>query len=251
MRTRAVIAACALLGLAGCTLWGPRRVALPAGDPRVAEALERAQHDGLQRHSLRAVGRLRLAGPGGRGGVREIVLVQRPDQLRLESQDPLGRALALLAFDGQRFVWFDGGRIETGLLEPQLLRDRLGLELEPSEAVAALLASPPSAAGSPRAAYRQGEQTLVYLDGWQLRLSAQGELAALEALDGSGGVRWRARYDAWRDVPGGRYPGLVRIEFPPKRTSAELELHDVELNATLEPTLFRGPPSSAQHNELP
>jgi hypothetical protein len=241
MRLRAWIAACALASTPGCALWGSRAVALPPDDPALRAALAQVEHAAESRRSLRAVGQLRLASRLARGGgVREIVLAEHPDHLRLESQGPLGQALALLVSNGERFTWFDGEQLESGPVDPRLLRERLGLDFEPAEAVAVLLASPP-AAGLPRSAHRRADQTVVRLDGWRLGIGPGGELSALEALDAAGEVRWRARYDAWRDVPGGRYPSLLRVEFPGTGASARLELHHVELNAALDPVLFRGP----------
>ena len=48
-----------------------------------------------------------------------------------------------------------------------------------------------------------------------------------------------AQYEAWRDVPGGRYPFRVVLSFPETGLRAELELDSVELNPQLETSLFR------------
>lgn len=214
---------------------------MPVPVERVGEALALVARGAEQRTSLRAKGRLEVDGPAGERRVDEIVLAQRPDQLRLESLSPLGQALSLLVTDGQRYGFFDGTRLESGELDASTLHERIGLALEPREAVELLLAAPAAASASPRAAFRDGSELWVVLDGWRVGIDPGGELAALEALDPRGKLRWRARYLGWRDVPGGRYPESLSIQFPRAHVEARLRLSRVELNAALAPEHFRVP----------
>jgi len=85
---------------------------------------------------------------------------------------------------------------------------------------------------------RDGERE-VRVPSQSLRFAPDGELAAIATLDEHGGVRWLAEYAEWRDVPGGRYPFSLVLSFPETRMRAELELYEVELNPTLDPSLFR------------
>ena len=231
--------ACLTAALGACAT--PGREVLSPGDPSVQRALGRVTSAAERRVSLSAVGRLRLDAPRDRGRVEQVVVAERPDRLRLESLDLLGRTSTLLVSDGRRFGWFDGHSFESGPVSPTLLRDRLGLDLTAFEAVAAILVAP-SAADSPvRAAFRSGGELVVELDGWRLRLGADGELSGLESLDPAGRTRWRAWYSGWGDVPGGRFPRELRLEIPPARTSVRLGLEEVELNAALHPDVFRLP----------
>jgi outer membrane biogenesis lipoprotein LolB len=238
---RRLLSPVALLFLVGCAQlpWRARGVPVPV--ERAGEALAQVARGAEQRTSLRAKGRLELDAPAGDRRVDEIVLAQRPDQLRLESLSPLGQALTVLVTDGERYGFFDGARLESGALEASTLRERIGLALEPREAVELLLAAPAAASASPRAAFRDGSELWVVLDGWRLGIDPGGELAALEALDRRGKLRWRARYLGWRDVPGGRYPESLSIQFPRARVEARLRLSRVELNAALAPERFRVP----------
>jgi hypothetical protein len=231
----------ALLLLCGCAQlpWRARGVPVPLD--AAGEALAALSRSAVERNTLRARGRLELEGPGRDSRVDEVVLAQRPDRLRLEALSPLGQALSLLVTDGERFGFFDGQVLESGPLEPSVLRERIGIALEPREAVEVLLASPGALGGAPHAAWQDGPELWVLLDGWRVMIDPDGELAALEALDPGGRLRWRARYLGWRDVPGGRFPQSLAIEFPRSRVAARLMLSRVELNAALDPAHFRVP----------
>lgn len=234
------LALCSLL-LAGCAQfpWSARGVPVPV--EHATPALAALARGAEQRTSLRAQGRLELDVPAGGSRVDEVVLAQRPDRLRLESLSPLGQAISLLVTDGERYGSFDGSRIESGELTPTILRERVGLALEPREAVELLLAAPAAASSAPRAAFRTDGELWVHVDGWRVGIDAAGELSALEALDASGRLRWRARYLGWRDVPGGRYPEVLSVEFPRTRVALRLSVSRAELNASLGPEHFRVP----------
>ena len=66
-----------------------------------------------------------------------------------------------------------------------------------------------------------------------------GDLRGVESFDAFGELRWRAEYNRWQDVPGGRYPFEVVLHFPLTQLRAELELDTVELNPELDASLFR------------
>jgi hypothetical protein len=234
-------ALCALLVLCGCAQlpWRARGVPVPL--ETAGQALEALSRGAFERNTLRAKGRLELDAPAGDSRVDEVVLAQRPDRLRLEALSPLGQALSLLVTDGERYGFFDGETLESGPLEASVLRERIGIALEPREAVEVLLAAPGALRGAPHAAWQDGAELWVGVEGWRVAIDPGGELAVLEALDPRGRLRWRARYLGWRDVPGGRYPESLAIEFPRSRARARLLLSRVELNAELEPRYFRVP----------
>ena len=229
-----------LVGLAAslgaCATPGPQ--VLSPGDPHVRSALERVARQAERRVNLSAFGQLRMSARGDRGRVEQVIVAERPDRLRLESLDPLGQTVALLVSDGRRFGWYDGRRLESGPVSASLLRDRLGLELAPREAVEAILAAPSAVDSTVRAAFRSRGEMVVELDAWRLRLAADGELSGLESLDAAGRTRWRAEYSGWSDVPGGRFPHDLSIEIPPARTRVRLALREIRLNAALDPRVF-------------
>lgn len=234
-------AVCALVLLAAvaCATPGVPPFQPVAGEEELARArVDAAALEASARHSLRAVGKLVVASPDGSTSVKEVVLAERPTLLRLESLNLLGQASTLLVTDGRRYSFFDGSRLESGPLEPELLRDRLGLAFDPDEAVRALLAEPLPGPRAPAEVLGRGQERLVKLPGQALRFAPGGELAELIALAPDGRVRWSAAYADWQSVPGGRYPFSLVLVFPETRLRAELELAQVELNPSLDPTLF-------------
>jgi hypothetical protein len=235
-------AACALawLALAACaTSEGPPFRPIAGEEDVLRARLTAATRAADARQTLRAVGKLRVKSKDGSVSVQEVVLAQRPARLRLESLNMLGQAQSLLVTDGERFAFFDGKRLEDGAAEPGILRDRLGLLLEPGEAVRALLAAPLESDWPPREILGRGEERELRGAAQSVRFAAGGELSRIAALDERGRVRWEAEYDQWRDVPGGRYPFSLVLSFPETSLRAELELTQVELNPALDPALFR------------
>jgi outer membrane biogenesis lipoprotein LolB len=199
---------------------------------------EQLHAEAARRTSVRGSARVRLESPQGSGSAREIIIVQRPIQLRLETLNLLGQTQAVLVTDRDGFVFFDGAAFERGALSDGLLRERMGLDLTPEEAVEVLLAAPEFDPAQLGAALAVGDEQWVETDRGRLRIGPEGELRGFQALTPWGGVRWTAEYDQWRDVTGGRYPFVVRLEFPGTGTRAELSLREAEVNPTLDPSLF-------------
>ncbi|MEX2206717.1 MAG: hypothetical protein WEF50_10865 [Myxococcota bacterium] len=230
-----LLSACASLGRA------PEFQPISGEDASMRARVERAIAEADVRLALRAVGKLHVAGPGGSGNVKQVILVERPARLRLESLNALGQAATLLVTDGQRYSFFDGKRLDDGDVSDETLRERLGLAFAPEEAAEALLVAPKPVVWPPRAILARGAEREVSFADQTLRFADGGELAAIESLDASGVVLWTAEYATWREVPGGRYPFSVVLSFPTTKLRAELELSAVELNPKLEASLFRVP----------
>jgi outer membrane lipoprotein-sorting protein len=242
--TLAPRAACALLllSLAACKTFsgGPPPFAPVQGeDERIHAWLDAAKLDASTRQGVRASGTLHVASPRGSGSTQEVVLAERPARLRFESLNMLGQASSLLVSDGERFAFFDGKKLEQGAAQSDVLRERLGLALEPGEAVMALLAAPLASDWPPREILGRGATRQLRGERESLIFGVDGQLAAIAALDEKGDVRWQVEYTDWRDVPGGRYPFRLVLSFPETHLEARLDLSQVELNPALDPGLFR------------
>ena len=213
-------------------------------DGRVLEWMESARQRGGERRSMRALAALKLESPSGGGSVREVIVAERPARLRLETLNVLGQTQAVLVTDGERFSFYEGGEIEEGPVAEGLLWERLGVDLDPEQAVRVLLADPHLASAPPRAVYAWEQQRVAEFPGQRVRFAPTGDVLSVEALDESGAVRWVAEYGRWRDVDGGRYPFVMLLRFPRSRVSAEIELDEVDLNPALAPALFTLPVSN-------
>jgi len=119
------------------------------------------------------------------------------------------------------------------------LLERVGLELEPAEAIDVLLAAPRLPELPVGVVLARGEDRVVDLAGQRVRFDAQGTLRGVETWSPDGEMLWSAEYDAWQTLPGGAFPFELALYFPRSELRAELRLDDVELNPELSDALFR------------
>ncbi len=241
--------AIAALALGACATLRPVSplVRVRGEDARVAEWLSRVRAEGEARRALRADATIALETRERSGRFREVILAERPARLRLETLNLLGQTQTLLVTDGREYAWFDGRAISRGPVTREVLRERLGLDLDPHDAVSALLVAPPlPEAAAPDAVWGRGDERIVHVDAARLRFAPEGELAGVNALGPDGRVRWSAAYSDWREARGGRYPFGVVLDFPATELRAELIVRDVELNPPLDDALFRLPPGAGE-----
>ena len=242
----AQLAGLALLVLACRTPGVPELRPVQGEEARIERWLGDARADAAQRTSVRALGKLRLHGPGGSSRVKQVIVAERPGRLRLESLNFLGQTASLLVTDGERYAFYDGQAIERGRVFPDLLRDTIGLDVAPAEAVALLVAAPALPSGTPRAIFALGDDRVAWFDLERVRFARDGALRAVQTIDESGQVRWLAEYYGWGPAQGGRYPHRMVFSFPRSELRAELELEEVELNPALDAALFSLPPEGSE-----
>ena len=210
---------------------------LPIPPASVAPLLERVRVEGEQRTSIRGLARVKVDSPEGSGRLREVIVLERPASVRLETLNLFGQTQALLITNGSHYVARDRSGLERGLVYDTLLGERLGLDFTVEEAVEALLAAPAIGPGEVQRAFAVGDQFWVETSTRRIRIGPEGELLGLDALEGPGRVRWAADYGRWREVEGGRYPFHVRLVFA-TGVEAEVSIREVELNPVLDPGLF-------------
>jgi hypothetical protein len=248
---RLSILVAALLAATACRTPAPVAIRLPPDDPRPAALLDAWARAAGERRGLR--GRARLAVDGADGAVRlrgkQILVLERPSQLRAEILGLFGQTVAVLATDGERFELFraEDRSYETGAVHPDLLWEQAYLALTPEEAVDLLLGLPAlDRSLAPVAAFGDGAGgvSLEFADAaGRLRrragFDAEGRLRWLEVLDGADALLWRAEFDGYAPVGGEPFAHAVSLEVAAGRTRAEISLRDVELNPELPPDIFR------------
>ncbi len=234
----APLAGLALLILACRTPGLPELRPIYGDEARIDGWLGDARADAEQRLAVRALGKLRLRGPRGSSRVKQVIIAERPGNLRLESLNFLGQTVSLLVTDGAQYAFYDGQAIERGSVFQDLLRDTVGLDLAPAEAVALLVAAPNLPSGQPRAIFALGDDRVAWFELSRVRFAMDGSVRTVEKLDPAGRVRWLAEYRGWRPAQGGRYPHQMVFSFPASELRAELDFDQVELNPSLDAALF-------------
>jgi hypothetical protein len=237
--------------LAACrTLPGPL-APLPPEDPRPARLLASLDERAAERRALR--GRAELEVESERFEVpprtRQVLVLERPDRLRVEILGFLNQTQAVLTTGGGRYELFvaDGQRYESGMAYRGLLWDVARIDLEPREVVELLLGAP---IADRRLALRRA---LATPDGG-VRLELAGPPAAGSqtfVFDAAGRLRRMrrepegldVRFDAYAPVGPAAVAHTVTVEH--SGTRAEVSLRDVELNPELTDALFELRPSPA------
>lgn len=243
IRVSAVLAVAGIV--AGCATPSPPVPTRSIPPESVRTAVDRLRSEAAGRTGVRGLASVRLDSPAGSGRIREVIIVQRPMRLRLETLSLLGQTQAVLVSNGERFGYAEGRHFLEGIAFAGVLRERFGLDLAPEEVVETLLAAPAIDPERILRASAVGETREVEGPRRRIRISGSGDLVSIEALDEGGGVRWVASYDRWREVAGGRYPFAVDLEFPSTGAKARMAMKRVELNPSLDPGLFRLPRGAA------
>jgi len=192
---------------------------------------------------LRAWARLSYEAPEESRRARQLLIVERPDRLRLELLSPFGAVFVLAAADGELAAWDRGAAtVYRGAASAENLDRYAQVDLPVAVAVDLLLATPPlpDAAG------------VVSADGAAIKLwQASGSGATVtwfsadaldplrvEQQDAEGRVHLRVVYDGWGAVDDVRVPAGVALDLPASRRRIAIALSDVEVNPPLAPALF-------------
>jgi hypothetical protein len=229
-------------GFTGCsTVPPPPAPTLPAKQWQASELIQSLAHRQNQFQSLRALARVQYTGPGGKQGVQEAVIVQRPDRLRLETVTLLGVA-AIVTVNDKEIV---GYHIREGIMvrgrtnEANLLRyTQIPLELE--EITAVLLGVPPV---DMNGRWQQEGNTLVFSRNGKKTdavtfESQQPVPTHWERFNSAGAVEARVSFADYISTPAGLFPTRIIMEAPLQNRKLELRYQEPEINAQFSPDLF-------------
>jgi hypothetical protein len=242
--------ALALLGaavlLAGCgPRPAPRAAPLAVGPlPSAEQLVGRLAQRRTALTSLRAVAHLRYASPEESHKAKQLVVVARPDRLRLEILSPFGAVFVLAAADGQLAAWArDEATVYRGAASEANLGRYALVDVSVATAVDLLLATPPMRAlpGSVVSA-NDGDIELWEDSGRAVRVAWFApdtlEPVRYEHRDPDGGVRLRAGFAAYAAIGGVRVAQDVTIELPREQRRIDIALSDVEVNPALPAAVF-------------
>ncbi len=249
-RLSAVVAAGLLsAGILGCAASRPPRpVPLPASDVRPLALLEGLARTGAARHSLRGVARLGIEGPAGAGRAKQVLLVERPAQLRVEILGLLDQRMAVLTTDGAEYRLFraEDQSLTGGPVHAALLWEVAGLAVTPEQAVRLLLGAPMLPADTRLVAGSQLADGRVELtlrgpeaaESVRVTFDAAGRLTAWTLFGVDGERLQEARWSDHRPLGDADFPYQLELEEFATGARAQVRFHTVELNPILAPELF-------------
>jgi hypothetical protein len=230
------------IGFSGCsTVSPPPAPALPAKQWQASELIQSLTERLDQFRSLRALARVEYAGPDGKHGVQEAVIVQRSDRLRLETVTLLGVA-AIVTVNAREIIGYhirEGIMVRGETSKANLLRyTQIPLGLE--DITAALLGLPPVDANSQ---WRQEGNALIFSREGQKTDMVAFELeqpvpTRWERFNDAGAVEIRVSFADYIPTPPGLFPTRVIMEAPLQKRKLELRYQEPEVNVTLSPDLF-------------
>ena len=231
--------------LMGCSISAapPAPTEVPTRQWNAGEIVQALQQRDQQFHSLRALARLDYAGPEGKNGFQEAILIQRPDRLRLETLSFLG-AIMIVTVDDQEIlaylpredVFLRGQRSKENLRRLTKLPLPLGVE----EVTALLLGLPPVNTAAKSQA-NGNSLSFPAADGDQ-------DIVAFETNDpvptrwerrtASGETEISVAFSDYAPTPAGLFPLRIAIESAIQKRRLEIRYQEPELNATLQADLF-------------
>jgi len=242
-----------LLSACTTTVAPPSMPQLPAPQWESSKLIEAISQRREQFRSLRALARINYAGPDGKQGFDEAVLVQRPDRLRLETLSMLGAILIVTANEKEIIGYHprEGVLVRGQSSKANLLRyTQIPLELD--EITALLAGLPPVDAAMP---WRQEGNALIFsVNGLRKdSVAFESQLPVptkWQRFNGSGAVELTALFSDYITTPAGLFPSKINLDAPLQNKKLEIRFQEPELNATIPADSFsQQKPAHAQ--EIP
>lgn len=237
----AALLACALTGCGTVTV-APVARELPTRQWKPGELIDALRQRNQQLHSLRALARLHYAGPEGKNSFQEAILVQRPDQLRLETLSLLG-AIMIVTVNGKEILGYlprDDTFLRGQSTTDNLRRlTKIPLPLELDEITALLLGLPPVNTSSAR---QSGNAvTAPSPDGGQDIVTFETNDAVpsrWERREADGARAINVTFSDYAANAAGLFPSRIEIESLAQKRQLQIDYQEPELNVTLGAQLF-------------
>ena len=231
-----------LIGLGGCaTVSPPSAPAPPVPQWESNKLIESIKHRNEQFRSLRVLAQVDYAGPEGKHGFQEAVIVQRPDRLRLDTLTFIGAILIFTANDKEVIGYHPReGVFVRGQPTRENLRRYTQIPLELQEITMLLMGLPPVDAGVP---WKQEGNTLIFSSSGRKRdvltfESHQPVPTKWERFNDDGKVELSAQFSDYVASPPGLFPQTIRLEAHLQKKKLSIRYKDPEFNATIPPEQF-------------
>ena len=229
----------ALAGCAGVT--PPPAPQLPMPQWEAAKLIDSLAQRQKQLQSLRALARIDYAGPEGKQGFQEAVVVQRPDRLRLETLTFLG-AILIVTVNPKEIVGYHPreGVFVRGQPSKENIRRYTQIPLELEDVAALLMGLPPVQAN---ASWSQQGNTLIFpsAGGGKDSLAFESQQAVptkWERFSDDGKIELTAQFSDYVDTSAGLFPSQLIFEVHRQKKKLAIRYQEPDINGTITPDLF-------------
>lgn len=212
---------------------------VPAWD--AGQLIETMKQRDRNLRALRSLAQVDYAGPEGKHGFREAVVVERADRLRLETLTMLGAVLIFTANPGEMIGYHPR---EGVFVRAQPTRENLRrytqIPLELPEMTMLLLGLPPVDA---EAAWRQENNKLIFSANGRERdvlwFDAHEPVPTRwQRIDFNGQVELSAEFGDYVATAAGWFPRAILLESPLQQKKLSMRYEEPELNPALAAELF-------------
>jgi outer membrane lipoprotein-sorting protein len=237
------LAILALLFLAGCGGTRGARPEKPIDDPQVVLNALRERSEAMQALSGQLA--LEVWQKGDRVRLRQLVLVQRPDKIRVDTLSPFDQPLSMMASDGQQVSIYslEKKRFWRGPATPDNLARLVPLRLEGDELAAVLRGSVPVLRDAQAKMDWDAEAGCYRLEltgatrRQQLCVEPQG-LRVLESRVWRGdALQYAAKFGQYTEGPQ-PIPQRMRFEVPGEDLKVDVRVVDFKANPTVAEDAF-------------
>jgi outer membrane lipoprotein-sorting protein len=250
LRTFALVfaAACAFAGCATLRARLPTATSIEPSAVSADDLLRIVDERSASLHTFRALAQMHYVGPKDSLAVKQIVVVARPNRLRIEMMSAFGVVLQV-ASDGEVISAYHRGErtFYHGRATAENLSRFTRLALDLRDIADLLVGLPPERT-------RVGHPSLTFerpLGWWKVSTALEGggtlaiwfepdsllPVRALEA-DAQGTALYIASYEAYSQVAGRQIASDVRFEAPAEGTKIDLRYSNITVNAELPASLF-------------
>jgi hypothetical protein len=235
------ILAAVVFGLTGCATVSPPQPQLPAPKWESSEMIKSLTQRREQFRTMRSLAQVDYAGPEGKHGFQEVVVVQRPDRLRLETLTSLGAILIVTANDKELIGYHprEGVFVRGRRSKENLLRyTQIPLELD--EITSLLVGLPPVEAAAP---WKQEGNTLIFSPNGRKKdavsfESQQAVPTKWERFNENGALELTAQFSDYVSTPAGLFPTKINMEAHLKKKKVEIRYQEPETNGKIPSELF-------------
>lgn len=239
------LATCAwLLGACATVPGGP----LAGQPPSAGQAVERLEVRRQAARSFSMQGEIQGQNSAGELSGEQRIMGSFPDRLRAEVMGPFGRPALLLLCDGARMAVLAYGENKAyqGPASRANVARFLGLALTPAEVYALLSGSAPLIGLAPQQARlldsSQAGRAVLQVKSGDLEqglIFSLDDYAVFESWvsDRAGGNSLSARFEAFSNLAGGRYPRRIKLSDQEGR-SLVLDSDQLAINPSLDDKLF-------------